>query len=48
VRGWAETMVDNTITLGLVGRLRNLYKTRAEAAGDVEVFGANGSVEAVI
>jgi hypothetical protein len=48
VRAWAETMVDNTITPGLVGRLRYPYKTRAEVPGDVEVFGADGSVEAVI
>jgi hypothetical protein len=46
VRVFAETVADNNVTPGLVGRVVNPY--RAEAAGDVEVFGPDGSVAEVV
>lgn len=49
VRLWAEQTVENSITPGLVDSgYRNPYRTRAEAPGDVEVFGPDGSIARVV
>lgn len=53
LRAWAEATFQNGITEGLAGRVENPYavntsKKRATVAGEIEVFGEDGTVAGVV